>query len=174
MPQLSRFAAGLAVLTLILTVNAGAAPAATAAVLNANDLTAGAVTAPLACDPFVLMAKADKALNVEPMDKARTAADGEVFNARIKLNGGGALDYRSISFTVKAKAKLKIYLASSSKTDARTLKLCDAKGAVIADLVAPPDDEVKAGMATAVLPEAGTYVVYSAGSGINIYMIVVE
>jgi hypothetical protein len=127
-----------------------------------------------AFDKFTVNAKSDKGVTIEAMDKARTAADGEVFNSRIKLNGGGALDYRSISFTVKAKAKLRNYLASSSKTDARTLKLCDAKGAVITDLVAPPDDEVKAGMATADLPEAGTYAVYSAGSGINIYMIVEE
>jgi hypothetical protein len=142
--------------------------------LSANDLDPAQVVEVKVIDKFTINAKSDKGVTIEAMDAARTAADGEVFNARIKLNGGGALDYRSISFAVKDKAKLTVYLSSSSKTDARTLKLCDDKGAVIAELVAPPDDGAKAGMATFALPAAGTCVVFSAGSGINIYMIVVE
>jgi hypothetical protein len=171
-----RFIMGLGAMALSLfgICTALAAEDAVSFSLSANDLEAAQVVEIKAIDTFTINARSDKGVTIEAMDVARTAEDGEVFNARIKLNGGGALDYRSVSFTVKAKANLKVYLSSSSKTDARTLKLCDDKGTVIADLVAPPDDGVKAGMATFSIPGAGTYVVYSAGSGINIYLIVVE
>jgi len=166
--------AGAMALVLLGLCTALAAEEAKEFSLNANDLDSAQVVEAKVIDKFTINAKSDKGVTIEAMDVARTAEDGEVFNARIKLNGGGALDYRSISFTVKAKAKLTVYLNSSSKTDARTLKLCNAKGDVIAELVAPPDGGEKAGMAAVDLAEAGTYVVYSAGSGINIYMIAVE
>ena len=106
--------------------------------LNANDLQAAQLTAVTTFDAFTIFAKSDKNVTIEAVDAARTAADGEVFNSRIKLNGGGALEYRSIHFTVKGKAEVTIYLCSSSKTDARVLKLVDAAGTVLAELAAPP------------------------------------
>ena len=142
--------------------------------LNANDLQAAQLTAATKLDGFTIYAKSDKGVTIEAVDVARTAADGEVFNARIKLNGGGALDYRSIHFTVKEKATVTIYLSSSSKTDARILKLVDAAGTVLAELAAPPDDGAAAGIATFAVPKGGEYVIFSAGSGINIYQIVVN
>jgi hypothetical protein len=142
--------------------------------LNANDLQAAQLVAATTFDAFTLYAKSDKGVTIEAMEAARTAADGEVFNARIKLNGGGALDYRSIHFTVKEKATVTIYLSSSSKTDARILKLVDAAGTVLAELAAPPDDGAAAGIATFAVPKGGEYAIFSAGSGINIYQIVVK
>ena len=142
--------------------------------LNANDLQAAQLTAATKLDGFTVYAKSDKGVTVEAIDVARTAADGEVFNARIKLNGGGALDYRSIHFSTKAKADVTIYLASSSKTDARVLKVTDAAGTVIAELAAPPDDGKAAGIAKVTVPKEGEYALFSANSGINIYQIVVK
>ncbi len=142
--------------------------------LNANDLQAAQLTAAAKFDGFTIHARSDKGVTIEAIDAARTAADGEVFNARIKLNGGGALDYRSIHFTTKAKAEVTIYLASSSKTDARVLKAVDAAGSVIAELAAPPDDGKAAGIAKLTVPKEGEYVLFSANSGINIYRIVVK
>ena len=109
------------------------------------------------------------------MSAPRVAADGEIFNNRIKLNGSGTADYRSIHFTAAGATEVVIYANSSSKTDARTLVLAKlADGAVIAELVAPPDDEKSAGFANAVLPGAGKYVLYSKNSGINIYQIFIK
>ena len=142
--------------------------------LNANDMKAAQLTEVTKFDAFTVYAKSDKNVTIEAMDAARTATDGEVFNVRIKLNGGGAVDYRSIHFTTKAKAQVTIYLASSSKTDARVLKLIDASGAVLAELAAPPDDGKAAGIATFTVPKEGEYTVFSASSGINIYQIVVQ
>jgi hypothetical protein len=142
--------------------------------LSANDLQAAQLTAVTTFDAFTIFAKSDKGVTIEAMEAARTAADGEVFNARIKLNGGGAADYRSIHFTVKGKADVTIYLSSSSKTDARILKLTDAAGTVLADLTAPPDDGTVAGIAKYTVPKEGEYVIFSAGSGINIYHLIVK
>jgi hypothetical protein len=142
--------------------------------LNANDLQAAQLTAVATYDAFTVYAKSDKGVTIEAMEAARTAADGEVFNVRIKLNGGGAVDYRSIHFTAREKATVTIYLSSSSKTDARVLKLVDAAGTVLAELAAPPDDGAAAGIATFAVPKGGEYVIFSANSGINIYQIVIK
>jgi hypothetical protein len=142
--------------------------------LNANDLQAAQLTAVTGLDGFTVYARSDKNVTIEAIDAARTAADGEVFNARIKLNGGGAFDYRSIHFTTGAKADVTIYLASSSKTDARVLKVVDAAGSVVAELAAPPDDGKAAGIATTTVPRQGEYAIFSTNSGINIYQLVVK
>lgn len=159
---------------LVALLLAGACAVFAQQALNANDLQAAQITAVTRLDGFMLYAKSDKGITIEAIDAARTAADGEVFNARIKLNGGGALDYRSIHFTTPAKAQLAIYLCSSSKTDARVLKLVDAAGTVLAELAAPPDDGAAAGLVTFAIPKEGEYAVFSANSGINIYRIVVK
>lgn len=143
-------------------------------ILNANDLTAAQITAATQCEAFTICARSDKGVTIEAIDVARTADDGEVFNARIKLNGGGALDYRSIRFTTRGQVELIVYLNSSSKTDARVLKVVDGTGAVLAELAAPPDVGGVAGMATFNIPKEGEYAVFSANSGINIYQIVVR
>jgi hypothetical protein len=141
------------------------------ATLNANDLPAGPVTAPVASDPFTLVAKADKAVTIEALDVARTAADGEVFNARIKLNGGGSADFRAVKVVVTAASKLTVYTNSGSKTEGRILKVVDETGATVAELAAPVDDNANAGKLEASLPKAGTYFLYSGSGGINLYQV---
>jgi Zn-dependent alcohol dehydrogenase len=113
---------GIAI-AMVLSLSAIVAPLAAVAEesLNANDLEAAQLTAATEFGAFTIYAKGDKNVTVEVIDAARTAADGEVFNVRIELNGGGAVDYRSIHFTTAGKAEITIYLASSSKTDARIL-----------------------------------------------------
>jgi hypothetical protein len=142
---------------------------------TANDLAPAQLAANKAFGNFTIFARSDKGVTIEAMSAPRVAADGEVFNNRVKLNGGGAADYRSIHFTAAGPAEVVIYANSSSKTDARALALVRiADGAVIAELVAPPDDEKNAGASTATLPGAGEYAIYSKNSGINIYMILVK
>lgn len=160
-------------LALFLLLTLGAVPAFSEAFLNANDLEVGAITAPLVVGDFEILAKADKGVNVEAFDKARTADDGEVFNSRIKLNGGGSLEFRAVKLTASA-GRLTIYTNSSSKTDARVLKLVDAAGTVVAELAAPADDEAHAGMVEVDLAQEGTYYLFSASGGINLYQVVVK
>lgn len=142
---------------------------------TANDLEAAQITATKAFGSFTIFARSDKGVTIEAMSAPRVAADGEVFNNRIKLNGGGAADYRSIHFTAAGATEVVIYTNSSSKTDARTLVLAKlADGAVIAELVAPPDDEKNAGIATTAIPGPGEYALWSKSSGINIYQIFIK
>src|SRR5574344_1429313 len=70
--------------------------------INANDLEKGEIVAESKQeDGFVILGTADKNVTVETCP-THTADDGEVFTQRIKLNGGGAADFRNISFPVKA------------------------------------------------------------------------
>ena len=142
---------------------------------TANDLEAAQLTAVKSFGNFTIFARSDKNVTIEAMAAPRIAADGEVFNNRIKLNGGGAVDYRSIRFKTAAAGEVLIYTNSSSKTDARTLVLAKVSdGVIVAELVAPPDDEKNAGIAKASLAGAGEYVLYSKNSGINIYQILLK
>lgn len=169
MPRSPLFLAGLAALLAL-----AAHPVLAEDALNANDLPPGAVTAAAAYPPFEILARSDKAVNIEPFDKARTAPDGEVFNARIKLNGGGGPEFRSIRLSTKGPGTLCLYSNSSSKTDARILKVTDSAGTVLAEVSSPPDDETNAGLTVVALPGAGTYLVFSASGGINLYQVLVK
>ena len=70
---------------------------------------------------------------------------------------------------------LVVYLNSSSKTDARQLALVNAATkAEVTVFTAPPDDEAHAGKASCAIPADGTYLLYSKGSGINLYAVICE
>lgn len=144
-----------------------------AAFLTAVDITPGEVTSTVDYDGVRLIGTEGKSITVEELgDNPREAADGEVFNARIKLNGGGSASARAIAFTAEEDGtELTVYLNSSSKTDERTLVVAAADGTIIGTITAPPDVDGIAGMGTITLPKAGEYMVYSKSSGINIYML---
>ncbi|MCK9288168.1 MAG: hypothetical protein PHU24_11755 [Sphaerochaetaceae bacterium] len=142
--------------------------------VSVNDLEGMSITAKKEFDGFVFQAIDGKGITIEMIDQPRTASDGEIFNGRIKLNGGGTLEYRSIHFTVTGKATLTVYLNSSSKTDARVLVLANASGTEVTTMAAPPDTGTEAGIVTAQISGPGTYAIYSKSSGINIYQIVIE
>lgn len=141
--------------------------------LSANDLKAENLAASKTFDSFIVKATADKGVTIETVDEVREAEDGEIFNARIKLNGSGKADYRSVQFNGKQGETLTVYLNSGSKTDARVLIVAKADGSIVSNLTAPPDTGA-AGIASCVLPANGTYVMYSKSSGINLYQIIVE
>ncbi|MDY4611186.1 MAG: hypothetical protein SPD11_11305 [Sphaerochaetaceae bacterium] len=141
--------------------------------LSANDLAADKLATSKTFDGFTVKATADKGVTIETVDEVREAEDGEIFNVRIKLNGSGKADYRSVQFDGKQGETLTVYLNSGSKTDARVLIVAKADGSVVSNLTAPPDSGV-AGIASCKLPTTGTYVMYSKSSGINLYQIIVE
>jgi hypothetical protein len=142
--------------------------------VNANDLEPAQIVSVEKLDSFAVYAKSGKGVTVEEIDPARMAEDGEVFNMRIKLNGGGAWDFRSIHFTAPGAAEVVVYLNSSSKTDARVLRAVDAAGTVVSEQPAPPDNGTDAGMAKFSVPAAGEYAIFSASSGINVYRVDVK
>lgn len=149
------------------------APLMAEAFISANDLESAKLTANAEYEDVTIYATADKGVTIETIDETREAEDGEVFNARIKLNGSGKADYRALGFSAAAGETLTVYLNSSSKSDARSLLVVAADGTAVSTLTAPPDAGT-AGIASCTLPSSGDYLVYSKSGGINIYMLISE
>ena len=143
------------------------------AYISVNDLEAEKVTETKDFDGVVLIATPDKHMTIEMLDDGREAEDGEVFNGRIKLEGSGKSSQRAIKFDAVKGEVLKVYLNSSSKTEARTLVIADSSGAQIGALTAPVDGS-SVGIQSFEIPSDGTYYIWSKKSGINIYMLIVE
>jgi pectate disaccharide-lyase len=143
-------------------------------ILDANTLKAEQVVSQSKAGVFTIIGTSEKGVTVEVMDKTRKAKDGSVFKSRIKLNGAGDANSRSISFTLKKKAKVTVYLNSSSKTEARTLLIANKGGDIAGEMEAAMEDEINSGEGSAEIAAAGEYFIYSKKSGINIYKIVIE
>lgn len=143
------------------------------AYISVNDLDAEKVTETKDFDGVVFVATPDKHMTIEMLDDGREAEDGEVFNGRIKLEGSGKSTQRAINFDAVKGEVLKVYLNSSSKTEARTLVVADSTGAQIGAITAPVDGG-EVGIGTFEIPSDGSFFLWSKKSGINIYMIIVE
>ena len=143
------------------------------AYISVNDLDAEKVTETKDFDGVVFIATPDKHMTIEMLDDGREAEDGEVFNGRIKLEGSGKSTQRAIKFDAVKGEVLKVYLNSSSKTEASTLVVADSTGAQIGAITAPVDGG-EVGIGTFEIPSDGSFFLWSKKSGINIYMIIVE
>lgn len=143
------------------------------AYISVNDLDAEKVTETKDFDGVVFIATPDKHMTIEMLDDGREAEDGEVFNGRIKLEGSGKSTQRAIKFDAVKGEVLKVYLNSSSKTEARTLVVADSTGTQIGAITAPVDGG-EVGIGTFEIPSDGSFFLWSKKSGINIYMIIVE
>jgi hypothetical protein len=140
--------------------------------LDAGTLKAGSISSETKAGKFTVIATSDKGVTVAPVGKK--AKDGTEVKAVIKLNGAGDATMRSIAFSVTKKAKITVYLNSSSKTEARTLLIADKSGNVVGEIEAPADDETVAGVGSAEISAKGDYFIYSKKSGINVYKIVID
>jgi hypothetical protein len=144
-------------------------------VINANDLKlTPSIDAPKTFGKFTIMATGEKNVVIDAPDSAVTAKDGEIFNIRINLKGGGNADSRSVKFTAKKGANVKVYIQSSSKTDARIMKLCNAKGESVAEFSGSPYVTNAPDIGTAKIPEDGEYYLTSASGGMYIFQIIVK
>ena len=143
------------------------------AYISVNDIDAEKVTETKDFDGVVFVATPDKHMTIEMLDDGREAEDGDVFNGRIKLEGSGKSTQRAIKFDAVKGEVLKVYLNSSSKTEARTLVVADSTGAQIGAITAPVDGG-EVGIGTFEIPSDGSFFLWSKKSGINIYMIIVE
>ena len=143
------------------------------AFISVNDLEAEKVTETKDYDGVILIATPDKYMTIEMLDDGIEAGDGEVFNGRIKLEGSGKSSQRAIKFEALKGEVLKVYLNSSSKTEARTLVIADMAGAQVGAITSPVDGG-EVGIGTFEIPSDGTFYLWSKKSGINIYMLIVE
>ncbi len=109
--------------------------------------------------------------NVTIESNSQTATDGEGFSQRLKLNGTGNADARSIHFSTSGEATVTVYALSGSSSADRSLTLSTLDGVTVGSVAAygktlePGKIEVT---------EAGDYYLWSPSSGVNVYKIIVQ
>lgn len=161
----------VAAAALTLTGTLTAVAAGPGAPLDANALEPGAYTTVVDTGTdFTIHATEAKDVDVDGTD--RVSDRGDRFSQRIKLNGTGTAEARSLHFTVEADevpTQVVVSTRSGSGSADRALALYDAAGEV-ARVVAPADDAATP-VATAAMDVTapGDYYLASPSSGVNVY-----
>jgi hypothetical protein len=175
--------------TLVATAVVGATVALSSAfafaatyTFNANDLTAGDITAntQAGTDNFFTLkatdtknSKGDKyaqQFTVDSNDKTGPVT-GTKYTQRVKSNGAGTADYRCITFTVDSSATLVLEGTSSSKGNSRNLNVYNssASDATAVGTLTSDGNQLDG---TTLTIDAGTYYIYP-DNAFNIYGVVV-
>ncbi|WP_402468651.1 right-handed parallel beta-helix repeat-containing protein [Isoptericola aurantiacus] len=163
--------AALAAAALTVTGATAAVAVGPETALNANDLAPGDYTAVTDTGTdFTIYADESKKVTVDDTD--RISDRGDVFTQRIKLNGSGDADRRSLHFSVGADqvpTEVVVNARSSSGSSDRALALYDATGE-IARVDALADDEgTPVVTSTLDIDTAGDYYLASPSSGVNVF-----
>ncbi len=116
------------------------------------------------------------------IDANKKSVDGYSFTHRLKLSGAGSIDTRSIKIEAAGKAKITVYMMSSSSADSRSVGLYVADSTVTEGNVGlkliDGTAQTVGGAALAkyeyTVSEAGTYYLAAATGGTNVYYITVE
>lgn len=134
-------------------------------VLNASSMAAGVITSDLVVGRYVVKATDSAAVEVDGQN--RTGGE-HAFTQRLKLNGAGNANQRSVMFTTVGPATLNAYALSASAGADRDLALYSEDGVELERQPAygAPTDIP---LSTFSVPEAGTYYVASPSSGVNIF-----
>jgi hypothetical protein len=140
-------------------------------IFNADDLMQEKYTSTVTEGEFTLVATSDKAMDKKGKKVTFTYAD-VTYSTTYGLSLGGKASFgknRYLTFTTEGACTITI-ATQSSGSDARTLLLVDSTGATVGSYEAGTSVTV-----TSIdVAEAGTYSVGSAGSGIYIYVIIIE
>ena len=148
-------------------------PEATRVVIfNADDLTLETYNSTVAEGEFTLVATGDKSM-ARKSKKVTFLYGDETYTTTYGLSLGGKAKFgsnRYVTFEVDGPCTITIATQSSSNSEARTLLLVDENNANVASYEAGTSVTVS----TVEITEAGTYSVGSAGSGIYIYVIIIE
>ena len=140
-------------------------------IFKADDLLLEKYTSTVEEQGFTLVGTSDKAMD-KKAKKATFAYAGESYTTAYGLSMGGSAKFgtsRYVSFTVDGPCTVTIAVQSSG-TDARTLSLVDSSNTVIGSYEAGTSVTIS----SIDIENAGTYSVGSAGSGMYIYMIIIE
>ena len=140
-------------------------------IFNADNLSQSTYESTVVEGDFTLVATSDKKMD-KKSSKVNFTYDGETYSLSYGLSVGGSAKFgtsRYVSFTVDGPCRITVAVRSSG-SETRTLKLVDASGANVASFEAPSAVAVS----SADIEAAGTYSVGSAGSGMYIYMIIIE
>jgi hypothetical protein len=173
-PMGTAFRASLALLAataLTLTAAVTAVAAGPSTALEANALALGDIAAVTDTGTdFRIVATDAKKVSVDVHE--RISDRGQVFAQRIKLNGSGSVDARSLHFTVEegaAPTRVFVNARSGGSTD-RALALYDAAGVELARVPALADTaDAPVQTASFEIAAAGGYYLASPSSGVNVY-----
>ncbi|MCK0116494.1 right-handed parallel beta-helix repeat-containing protein [Isoptericola sp. S6320L] len=170
-PTATRFRASWAVVAAAaLTVSSAVAAVAAGpeTAFRADDLAAGEYTSDVVAGDFTVKAAEGKDVDVD--GSSRTSDRGDEFTQRLKLNGSGTAEHRSLQFTADAPTEVVVHARSGSGSSDRALALFDESWTVVDSVPALADDS-GVPVATEVLevPAAGTYWLSSPSSGVNVY-----
>ena len=140
-------------------------------IFKADDLLLEKYTSTVEEQGFTLVGTSDKAMD-KKSKKATFSYAGETYTTTYGLSMGGSAKFgtsRYVSFTVDGSCTVTIAVQSSG-TDARTLSLVDSSNKVIGSYEAGTSVTVS----SIDIEAAGTYSVGSTGSGMYIYVIIIE
>ena len=140
-------------------------------IFNADDLSQTTYDSTVTEGEFTLVATSDKKMD-KKSSKVNFTYNGENYSVSNGLSMGGKATFgsnRYISFTVDGPCTVTIAVRSSG-TDTRTLTMVNEAGKTVGSYEAPSAVAVSSIDVT----EAGTYSVGSAGSGMYVYMIIIE
>ena len=102
------------------------------------------------------------------IDANSKSIDGYSFTKRLKFKGSGGTSKNSIKFTTTGSATITVYYMSASSNNSRTLNLSNGTNVVASGT---NDGNAIASFSTTSAVAAGTYYIYSADSGINVYAV---
>lgn len=140
-------------------------------IFKADDLEKSTYDTTVTEGDFTLVGTSDK--KMDKKSKVVTFSHGdETYTTAYGLSMGGSAKfgtYRYVSFTVDGPCSVTIAVQSSG-SDTRTLNMVNSAGQSVGSIEAPSAVNV----GTVEIDAAGTYSVGSAGSGMYIYMIIIE
>lgn len=140
-------------------------------IFNADDLALDSYTETVVEGDFTLVATADKKMDKKSSKVNFTYGD-TTYSLNYGLSVGGKATFgssRYVSFTVDGPCTVTVAVRSSG-SDTRTLTMVDSSKATVGSFEAPSAVSVS----SVDIDKAGTYSVGSAGSGMYIYMIIIE
>lgn len=140
-------------------------------IFNADDLALETYSETVVENGFTLVGTTDKSMSKKSKSATFTYA-GETYTTAYGLSLGGSAKFgtsRYISFTVDGPCTVTVAVQSSG-TDARTLSLVNSSNSVIGSYEAG----VNVTVSSIDIESAGTYSVGSAGSGMYIFVIIIE
>jgi hypothetical protein len=162
------------IISATLTISAGTITGT----LNASEFEEGDIVSDTSSGIFLIKATAEKYVTIQANSK--TDEEGNKFTNRLKLNGVGDSDSRSVHFNVDSAAYVRVYVLSGSSSQDRNLALYNSStGEVV-------DSKVVYGGATTgisdnIIPvltytieEAGSFYLVAEVGAVNIYQVEVE
>ncbi len=145
--------------TITVTASSSSSSSSTTLMWNASDYDAQDISSETTLGIMTLIPGS----NTLKIASSSATIDGEVFTKYLQLGGGGSTTSRALKFTLTDTATVTVYAVSGSTSTERTLNVSNGTSVVASQAL------TTATSFTVDALSAGTYYIYSAGSGINVY-----